>query len=190
MLKDLLKQNRSYRGYDESVRLTREQLLDMVDCARYAPFSQNFQSFKYVLVHTKEDCDKLQPCTGWARGLPDMTLPHPGHCPTGFIVMCYDNTIGPGVERFWKDVGICAQTILLRATEMGLGGCMIGNFNAGALHDAIGLDEPIHPLLIIAIGKPDEEVILTDVVHGKTGYYRDSEDRHYVPKRALEDLLL
>ena len=37
MLKDLLKQNRSYRGYDESVRLTREQLLDMVDCARYAP---------------------------------------------------------------------------------------------------------------------------------------------------------
>ena len=111
MLKDLLKQNRSYRGYDESVRLTREQLLDMVDCARYAPFSQNFQSFKYVLVHTKEDCGKLQPCTGWARGLPNMTLPHPGHCPTGFIVMCYDNTIGPGVERFWKDVGICAQTI-------------------------------------------------------------------------------
>ena len=101
MLKDLLKQNRSYRGYDESVRLTREQLLDMVDCARYAPFSQNFQSFKYVLVHTKEDCDKLQPCTGWARGLPQMTLPHPGHCPTGFIVMCYDNTIGPGVDRFW-----------------------------------------------------------------------------------------
>ena len=53
MLKDLLKQNRSYRGYDESVRLTREQLLDMVDCTRYAPFSQNFQSFKYVLAHTK-----------------------------------------------------------------------------------------------------------------------------------------
>ena len=30
MLKDLLKQNRSYRGYDESVRLTREQLLDNI----------------------------------------------------------------------------------------------------------------------------------------------------------------
>jgi nitroreductase len=162
----------------------------MVDCARYAPFSQNYQSFKYVLVHTKEGCDALQPCTGWARGLPNMTLPHPGHCPTGFIVMCYDKTIGPGVERFWKDVGICAQTILLRATEMGLGGCMIGNFNAGSLHDAIGLDEPIHPLLIIAIGKPDEEVILTDVVNGKTGYYRDEQDRHYVPKRKLEDLVI
>ena len=110
MLKELLRKNRSYRGYDRSVPVTREQMLDMVDCARYAPFSQNYQSFKYVLVHTRAGCDALQPCTGWARGLPDMTLPHPGHCPTGFIVMCYDSTIGPGVDRFWKDVGICAQT--------------------------------------------------------------------------------
>ena len=34
MLKDLLKADRSYRGYDESVRLTREQLTDMIDCVR------------------------------------------------------------------------------------------------------------------------------------------------------------
>ena len=87
-------------------------------------------------------------------------------------------------------MGIVAQTMLLTAVEMGLDGCMIGNFNAGSLHDAIGLDEPIHPLLIIAIGKSDEEVILTDVVNGKTGYYRDEQDRHYVPKRKLEDLVI
>ena len=67
---------------------------------------------------------------------------------------------------------------------------MIGNFNAGTLHDAIGLAEPIKPLLVVAVGKPDEEIILTDVKDGKTGYYRDEKDRHYVPKRAVEDLIL
>ena len=51
------------------------------------------------------------------------------------------------------------------------------------------LDALIRPLPIVAIGKPNEEVILTDVVDGKTGYYRDEQDRHYVPKRKLEDLL-
>lgn len=80
--------------------------------------------------------------------------------------------------------------MLLTAVEMGLGGCMIGNFNAGPVQDALGLKEEIRPLLIVAVGKPDEEVILTDVVDGKTGYYRDEQDRHYVPKRKLEDLVI
>lgn len=191
MLKDLLKQSRSYRGYDESVRLTREQLLDMVDCTRYAPFSQNYQAFKYVPVYTREGCAALQPCTGWARDLPELTLPHPGHCPTGFLVMCYDTRIGPGVERFWKDVGICAQTILLRATEMGLGGCMIGNFNPERVREVLGLSDRYRPVLVIALGKPDETVVLTRLEPGESHhYYRDENDVHYVPKRALEDLVL
>ena len=67
---------------------------------------------------------------------------------------------------------------------------MIGNFNAGSVHDVLKLDENIKPLLIVAFGKPDEEIILTDVVDGKTGYYRDENDRHYVPKRAVEDIII
>jgi len=55
---------------------------------------------------------------------------------------------------------------------------------------AKGLPEHIRPMLIVAFGKPDEEVILTDVVDGKTAYYRDAEDRHYVPKRALSEIVL
>ena len=105
-------------------------------------------------------------------------------------MICQDTSIDANLSRFQRDVGIVAQTMLLTAVEMGLGGCMIGNFNAGTLHDAIGLDAHIHPLLIVAVGKPDEEVIIKDVVDGKTGYYRDNEDRHYVPKRALKDLLI
>ena len=67
---------------------------------------------------------------------------------------------------------------------------MIGNFNAGSVHNVLKLDEHIQPLLIVAIGKPDEEIILTDVVDGKTGYYRDENDRHYVPKRSVEDMII
>ncbi len=73
---------------------------------------------------------------------------------------------------------------------MGLGGCMIGSFNAGSVHDALALAENIKPLLVIAIGKPDEEVILTDAKDGSTAYFRDEDDRHYVPKRALTDLII
>ena len=190
MLIDLIKANRSYRGYDHSRQISREELLSMVEAARLCPSSVNMQPLRYFLACDPATVATIQSHTHWAKGLPDMHLPHPGKEPTAFIVICQDTSIDANLSRFQRDVGIVAQTMLLTAVEMGLGGCMIGNFNAGSLHDAIGLDEPIHPLLIIAIGKPDEEVILTDVVNGKTGYYRDELDRHYVPKRKLEDLVI
>ena len=80
--------------------------------------------------------------------------------------------------------------MLLAAVEKGLGGCMIGNFNAGSVHDVLRLDENIKPLLIVAFGKPDEEIILTDAADGKTAYYRDEKDRHYVPKRSVNDMII
>ena len=41
-----------------------------------------------------------------------------------------------------------------------------------------------------APSKPDEEIILTDAVDGNIGYYRDEEDRHYVPKRSVQDMII
>ncbi|MBR2526968.1 MAG: nitroreductase family protein [Blautia sp.] len=187
---DLVKKNRSYRGYDHSRKVTKEELLAMVEAARLCPSSVNVQPLKYYLAYEEGIVADIQSETKWAKGLPDLMLPHPGKEPTAFIVICQDTQIDANLSRFQRDVGIVAQTMLLAAVEMGLGGCMIGNFNAGTLHDAIGLAEPIKPLLVVAVGKPDEEIILTDVKDGKTGYYRDEKDRHYVPKRAVEDLIL
>ncbi len=190
MLIDLIKANRSYRGFDHSRILTKDELLLLVEAARLCPSSVNMQPLKYFLAYDPATVATIQAETKWAKGLPDLTLPHPGKEPTAFIVICQDTNIDANLSRFQRDVGIVAQTMLLTAVEMGLGGCMIGNFNAGSVHDALGLKEQIRPLLIVAIGKPDEEVILTDVVDGKTGYYRDDQDRHYVPKRKLEDLVV
>ena len=177
MLKDLVRANRSYRGYDESRRITRRELLEMVDCARLSASSVNQQPLRYYLAWEKDEVDQIQALTKWARGLPDMTLPHPGMCPTGFIVICQDTRVWDSLARFQKDVGIVAQTILLSAVEMGLGGCMIGNFNASEVKETLELEEYLAPLLIVAVGEP-------------VAYYRDENDVHYVPKRRLEDIVL
>ena len=90
-----------------------------------------------------------------------------------------------------EDMGIVAQTILLAAVDMGLGGCMIGNFVRAEVSAALDLPEHLEPLLVVALGKPDEEIVLTDLPEdGNTNYYRDADDVHYVPKRALEDLII
>ena len=191
MLKDLVTKSRSYRGYNENRKVTKEELLEMVECARLCPSSVNAQPFCYYLAWEPEEVEKIQALTNWARALPQMTLPHPGKCPTAFIVILQDTTIGESLARYQKDVGIVAQTMLLAATEMGLGGCMIGNYNAGKVKEALALDEKYAPMLIVAIGEPAEEIVLKEVEPGENmAYYRDENDVHYVPKRKLKDIVI
>jgi len=190
-MKELVRKNRSYRGFDESFQLTREDLMELVDLARLTASTVNKQPFKYYLAYEKEDVDKIQPWTGWARALPHMKLPHEGMCPTAFIVVCHDTDLIEDTPKFTRDVGIVAQTILLGAVEKGLGGCMIGNFGPAKISAALDLPANLIPKLVIALGKPAETVVLTDVPEdGNTNYYRDENDVHYVPKRALEDIIL
>ena len=131
MLIDLIKANRSYRGYDHSRAVTKDELLHLVEAARLCPSSVNMQPLKYFLACDSSTVATIQAETKWAKGLPELTLPHPGKEPTAFIVICQDTSIDANLSRFQRDVGIVAQTMLLTAVEMGLGGCMIGNFNAG-----------------------------------------------------------
>ena len=191
MILELAMKNRSYRGYDESYRFTKEELLELVNVTRYAASSVNRQPFAYYIAWEKDEVDKIQKLTKWARGLPQMTLPHPGMCPTGWVIVLHNTDWAPNVERFRQDRGIVAQTLLLAAAEKGLGGCMIGNYVADDVKAALDLPENMVPVLLIALGKPAEEIVITEVGEdGNVNYYRDENDVHYVPKRKLEDIIL
>lgn len=189
--KELVIKNRSFRGFDESIKITRQQLLDMIECARLTPSTRNLQPLKYYISYTEETNAVILSLTKWAAGLPSLNLPYENHKPTAFIVVCYDKTlVGENATPFLKDVGIVSQTILLAATEMGLNGCMIGSFSAEKLASALSLSENLVPSLVIGLGKGDESIVITDMKDNKTGYYRDENDIHYVPKRKLEDLII
>lgn len=188
--REIVVANRSYRGYDESFRFTKEKLLEYVDLTRYTASSINIQPLKYYIAYEKSEVDTIQKMTKWARALPDRNLPYEGKRPTGFIIICQDTDLFANTNRFMKDVGIVAQTILLQAVEDDLGGCMIGNFNPDEVKATLNLSDNLVPLLIVALGKPAEEIVITDVKDNNTNYYRDENDVHYVPKRALEDIVI
>ena len=188
MLKDLVKQNRSYRGFDENVKISREMLLELIDFARICPSAMNAQPLKYYLAPSGQDVAKIQPLTIWARKLASLNLPREGHRPTAFIVICADKNI-KNPSTVGIDVGIAAQTIMLAAVEKGLGGCMIESFDHTGVAQALSLPENLAPVLVLALGKPDETVVLTDA-QGDISYYRDEKDVHYVPKRKREDIVL
>ena len=70
-------------------------------------------------------------------------------------------------------------------------GCMIGSFQKEALQQVLKLREQLRPLLVLAIGKPDETIVLENVnEQGDTTYYRDAQDVHHVPKRSVRELVI
>lgn len=191
MIKDIIRKNRSYRGFNEERKIAKQELLELTDLARLAPSSVNMQPLKYKLVYEENDVNKVRPLLGWARALPNLQIPHEGMQPTGFIVICIDENITTEIVRMQKDIGIAGQTILIGAVEMGLGGCMIGNFVPSQISGALNLPEHIKPHLVIALGEPKEKIVITEIEDGEpTNYYRDENDVHYVPKRKLEDIVL
>ncbi len=190
MIKDLVKNNRSYRGYDENVAVSEDKLMEIIDVVRLVGSAGNLQPLKYRLVTDVSEVKKVNGITKWGKMLKDINLPYPGKYPTSYIVICVDTEIVKTVEAAGIDIGIAAQTILLFAVEQKLGGCMIGNFEKSSLSKALFIPDRYIPGLVVAIGSPDENIVITDVKDGNTKYYRDENDVHFVPKRQLEDVII
>ena len=191
MLRSLVLANRSYRAFSPADPVTRDDLLHFVDLARLTASSANRQPLKYALISEPDRVAGLLALTKWAAALPDLHLPPEGKGPTAFIVICHDHSICDSATPYLKDVGIAAQTMLLAAAEKGFGGCMIGNFSPAKVAEYLSLPAHIVPQLVVAFGKPAEDVRLVELPEGgATAYYRDEQNVHFVPKRKLEDLLL
>jgi nitroreductase len=88
------------------------------------------------------------------------------------------------------DDGIAAQSILLGATEAGFGGCIIHSVNRTRLSELLDLSAQYEIIQVLALGKPKETVVLEEMQNGDVKYWRDENQVHHVPKRALDEIIL
>jgi nitroreductase len=188
MLEDLVRKNRSYRRFHQDVAVDIETLRALVNLARLSASGSNLQPLKYILSCQPQTNARIFPHTGWAGYLKGWSGPADGERPAAYIVILGDTEIR---ESFGCDHGIAAQSIMLGATERGLGGCMIGSVDHSGLRQVLDIPKQYEILLILALGKPKETVVLEEVgPDGDIRYYRDAEGVHHVPKRSLDELIL
>lgn len=183
-LDTLLRRNRSYRGYDPTRAVTREELKKLVEVTTLVPSGMNRQALRYRLV-TEDESDKVLPLVRLGGALPELHLPFPGTEPRAFLVVASTVPENPVIDI---DLGIAAQSLLLKAVEMGLNGIIIRAFDPGKLQEALGMD--LAPLLVIAIGKGAEDIFLKPVDAGQPLNYYRKDGVHFVPKLKVDDILL
>ena len=184
----LARTTRSFRRFRENFPVTRDLMTQWVDNARVTASRCNIKPLKYHLVTDKQECAQVFSTCVWARYLSDWDGPKEGERPTGYIILCNDTTLSPSnLSHF--DAGIAAQTIMLASVEEGFGGCMIMSCAKDKLKEELSIPEHLDPLLVLALGRPIEDVRMVDMEDGSVEYYRDENQTHFVPKRSLEEIL-
>jgi nitroreductase len=188
MLKDLIRTSRSYRRFHQEVPVPMDVLKELVMLARLSPSGANRQPLKFKLYNDAESNAKIFSCLAWAGYLQDWGGPEEGERPAAYIMILGDTEIS---KSFAVDEGIAAQSMMLGAAEKGFGGCMLGAINRDKLRGLLGIPERYEILLVLALGKPAESVVIEEVGEdGDIKYWRDEQGGHHVPKRSLDELIV
>ncbi len=188
MIEDLIKQNRSYRRFHQEHAVDLATLKSLVNLGRLSASGANLQPLKYILSCDPQQNDKIFSCLAWAAYLKDWKGPQAGERPAAYIIVLGDTDISKDAGC---DHGIACQSMLLGAREKGLGGCMLGSINRDELREHLNIAKHYHILLVVAIGKPKEEVVIEKLgADGSIRYWRDEHGVHHVPKRELEDIVV
>ena len=186
-LRQLIEKTRTYRRFDEKHEITRETLVSLVDLARLSASGANRQPLKYVLVTEPAMRADVYSCLAWAGYLTTWEGPDPGERPTAYIVILGDKEIS---DSFGVDHGIAAQSIMLGASEASLGGCIIASVKKEKLRAELNIPKDLEVLLVLALGKPVEQVVLETIANNDVKYWRDEKRVHHVPKRTLDEIIL
>lgn len=195
-LDSLLTRTRSCRGYDKSYKVHRLQLERIAGVCTKVASAMNRQPLRFRLITSADPL--VQVGESWlppseivvkhihlGAALPELYLPLPGTEPEAFIIICSSVPEDRFVDM---DLGIAAQSMLLKASEMGLAGVLICAFDRDLIRRE--LDLPLDPLAILAIGRSAEKAEIRTVSAGESlKYYRD-KGVHIVPKLGLSDLLI
>ena len=152
---ELVRKTRSYRRFHEDFAIGTDVLKGLVEMARLTASARNLQPLKFLLSNEQARNELIFPELGWAGYLPDWPGPMPGERPSAYILVLGDLTLA---KTFGHDPGLATQSILLGATSLGLGGCIIGSAKRDRLREKLAIPEHLEVIYVIALGKPKETV--------------------------------
>ncbi|OGS43797.1 MAG: hypothetical protein A3K76_04970 [Euryarchaeota archaeon RBG_13_57_23] len=137
-VKDAIKARRSIREY-QSKDIPRDVLEELLDAARLAPSSSNLQAWNIVVVTDDAVRSSLVPASG----------------NQSFVGQCSAYLVGVAEDDYNAiDLAIALDHLSLRAVELGLGTCWIGDFDPEMVKNILGIpgNQKVH--ICMTLGYP------------------------------------
>lgn len=159
VLMALMKGRRSIRKYQRR-RVERVLIDECLDAARYAPSAENAQPWRFLVIDDERLKERVAEVA--FSGIYRISR-FAGDAPVLILALAkpamLPSRIGrhiQGTEYHLLDMGIAGEHLVLRATELGLGTCWVGWFNARGIRRLLKIPRRYKICYIIALGYPGE----------------------------------
>lgn len=141
-VKTAIKTRKSIRKY-ENRPIPKEVLEDLLESARIAPSADNAQGWHMIAVTDKITLRKLVPVSGHQKFVGECSL---------YLV----GVAEPGVYYSAIDMSIALDHLTLRAVELGLGTCWVGDFESDKVKELLAIPAERDVPICMSVGYPAE----------------------------------
>ena len=183
---EAIKSRRTIRKFKD-IPVKKEDILKIIDAGRLAPTGANLQPIKFSVVTDRGLREQMYPFIKYAGYLPEFN-PTFEQSPTSFIVVLNDTEIKP-TEKSECDSGAVIMNMCLMATELGLGSCWLGAINREEIRKVLSIDKRYDITYLLGIGHPDQKGEFFEM-KDSVKYYHDENDKLFVPKRSLDEVII
>lgn len=173
----MLAERWSPRGFDASHVIERDELLSVVEAARWAPSAGNTQPWAFVAA--RRGTPAFEAIRGTLAGFNQAWTP----AASALVVFALVPERAGRMQAFAAyDLGQAAAHATAQVEHLGLNAHQMGGFDREALRVALGLPEGVQPLTLMAIGRHDDSDAVAPEIR-----QRDAGER---TRLALDEVLL
>ena len=155
--KELVESRRSIRRYDETKKISKEQLAELVETALEAPSWKNSETARYYCVVSDEVITKIR-----EEGLPEFNNKNStgaAYIVTSFVpgISGYDKVTGEPTNECgngwgYYDLGLASENIVLAARNSGLDTLIMGIRDSEKIKEVLDIPENEVVVSVIAVG--------------------------------------
>jgi nitroreductase len=163
MVNEIIKKRKSIRKYEDGLKVTDEQIREILEAGMLAPSAVNSRPWEFIVVKNPEILNKISNLPNSHYDMVEKA---------GLAIVVCANLDLQYKDFFPQDCAAATQNILLQSAELGLGTCWCGVYpkedKVQSFKEIFELPENIVPFNVIALGVPNEEF-------GARGFYEESK---------------
>ncbi len=150
----------SGRCFDPQRGLSAQQMLALLEAARWAPSCMGDQPWRFLVWDKNEDAQ------GWQQAFDCLSEGNQvwvQHAPWLALVCADSLFVKNSQANRWAqyDTGAAALNLCLQASSMGLVAHQLGGFDAARAREAFGIPEQFSLMAMIAVGHPGDPAQLS-----------------------------
>jgi nitroreductase len=158
---DIIQARWSPRAFDPDRQVSRDDLLALLEAARWAPSCFNDQPWRFIV------CDKVADETSWQYAFATLAEKNrlwAKNAPVLMLAVAMESFNHNGQPNRWAmyDTGAASLSLCLQATALGMCVHQMGGFDAEKAREVFNLSGDCRPMAMMAVGYQTEADVLDD----------------------------